>query len=179
MFAVAVCLPAALMAGTGYAADSSDKVVVKPPKGAGAGRRGPGMGTPAAMDDPRCNVGDAFGAYGRWNTSTVGTGPACVRPFKEGEKNGGATAQGVTADSVKVVAVIPAPDRSAAQVKAAPPVYRTDSSSSTWENAVHDYLFAYHDFYEQWGRSIDVDVLHVDRLGRGRPGAPTRWRSRR
>ena len=152
MFVIAVCMPAAV----GLSGASAASSTVKPPEGAAKPVAGTGMGTKAAMDDPRCNVGDAFGVYGRWNTSTVGTGPACVLPFKEGDKNGGATAQGVTADSVKVVAVIPAPDRSAAQVKAAPPVFRTDSSASTWENAAHDYLYAYHNFYNQWGRAIDI-----------------------
>jgi hypothetical protein len=155
IFAVAACLPAAaLTAGAGYAADS--KSSVKPPTGALKPVPATGMGTPAAMDDPRCNVGAAYGVYGRWNTGTIGTGPACVRPFKEGEKNGGATAKGVTADSVKVVAVIPSTERSETQTKAAPPVNRA-GGTSTWENAIHDYLYAYHNFYEQWGRAIDVE----------------------
>jgi hypothetical protein len=155
ILAVAVCLPAALVAGPGLAADSS-KVVVKPPTGAAKPVAATGMGTPAAMDDPRCNVGDAYGVYGRWDTSTVGSGPGCVRPFEDGEKNGGATAKGVTGDSVKVVAVIPSIERSTQQSQAAPPVHRNDNSASSWENAVHDYLYAYHNFYEQWGRAIDV-----------------------
>ena len=116
------------------------------------------MGTQAALDGPRCNSGDQFGVYGRWNTATVGGGPACVRPFAEGEKNGGATAPGVTATSVNVVAVIPSAARSAAQTAAAGPKYAADNSASTWENAIHDYLFANKDFYEQWGRSLDVTL---------------------
>ena len=156
IFVVAVSLPAALTAGAGFAADSTTSTVTPPP---GALKPVPatGMGTPAAMDDPRCNVGTGFSVYGNWNTGTVGTGPACVRPMKKGEKNGGATAPGVTADSVKVVAVIPSPGRSAEQTKAAPPILRAGNSPSSWENAVHDYLYAYHNFYEQWGRAIDVE----------------------
>ena len=156
IFVVAVCLPAALTAGAGFAADSTTSTVTPPP---GALKPVPatGMGTPAAMDDPRCNVGTGYSVYGNWNTGTVGTGPACVRPMKKGEKNGGATAPGVTADSVKVVAVIPSPGRSAEQTKAAPPILRAGNTPSTWENAIHDYLYAYHNFYEQWGRAIDVE----------------------
>ena len=111
IFVVAVCLPAALTAGAGFAADST-KSTVKPPPGALKPVPATGMGTPAAMDDPRCNVGTGYSVYGNWNTSTIGSGPACVRPMKKGEKNGGATAPGVTATSVKVVAVIPSAERS-------------------------------------------------------------------
>ena len=115
------------------------------------------------MDDPRCNTGADYGVYGRWNTASVGTGPACVKPFKEGDKNGGATAPGVTADSVKVVAVMPSAARVAPpQSAAAGDEHRDESSASTYENAVHDYLFANKDFYEQWGRDDRRDALHVD-----------------
>jgi len=155
LFAVAVCLPAALLASPGFAADST-KVVVQPPKGAVKPVAGTGMGTQAALDNPRCNTDAVYGVYGRWNTAVIGGGPACVVPPAAGAKNGGASATGVTATSVKIVAIIPSPDRSTQQAGAAPPVYVGDSSKSTWENAIHDYLFAYHDFYEQWGRSIDV-----------------------
>ena len=85
----------------------------------------------------------------------------------------------MTADSVKVVAIIPSADRSTQQAAAAPPVYVADSTKSTWENAVHDYLFAYHNFYEQWGRCDRRDVLHVDAGSTRRRSVPTRWRSRR
>ena len=153
---VAVCLSAALTAGVGSAAEST-KSTVTPPPGALKPVPATGMGTPAAMDDPRCNVGAAFSVYGNWNTGTIGTGPACVAPLSKGKKNGGATAPGVTADSVKVVAVIPSAGRSAEQTKAAPPILRAGNAPSTWQNAVHDYLYAYHNFYEQWGRAIDVE----------------------
>ncbi|MFI5045731.1 MAG: hypothetical protein ACHQIG_01590 [Acidimicrobiia bacterium] len=156
LFVIAVCMPAVL-AGAGYAATASDtKVTVKPPPGAAKPVPGSGMGTQAAMSNSRCNTDARFGVYGRWNTALVGAGPACVRPFADGEKNGGATASGVTATSVKVVAVMPSPADLTAQNKAAPSIYIGDSSTSTMENAVHDYLFANKDFYEQWGRSIDV-----------------------
>ena len=74
IFAVAVCLPTALTAGTSFAADST-KVVVQPPKGAAKPVPGTGMGTQAAIDDPRCNTGAAYGVYGRWDTAVVGGGP--------------------------------------------------------------------------------------------------------
>ena len=148
-----------LLGGAAGAANGNDTtMVVTPPTGALKPVPATGMGTPAAMDDPRCNVGTGFSVYGNWNTARSAPGRRAWRRCKKGEKNGGATATGVTADSVKVVAVIPSAERSAAQTKAAPPINRAGNTPSTWENAVHDYLFAYHNFYEQWGRAIDVEL---------------------
>jgi hypothetical protein len=157
MFAVAMCLPATLIASAGSAADSSStKLVVKVPEGAAKPVAGSGMGTQAALDNPRCSTDPQFSVYGRWNTALVGSGPACVRPFADGEKNGGATAPGVTATSIKVVALMPTPQNEATQDKAAPATYIGDGTSSTLRNAVHDYFVANKDFYEQWGRTLDV-----------------------
>ena len=85
IFVVAVCLPAALTAGPAFAADSA-KSTVKPPTGAVKPVPATGMGTPAAMDDPRCNVGTGFSVYGNWNTGTIGSGPACVRAVGQGSR---------------------------------------------------------------------------------------------
>ncbi len=92
---------------------------MKPPAGAGKPVPGTGIGTKAAMDDPRCRTGAQYGVYGRWDSSAVGMGPLCVRPFKAGDDNGGATSKGVTKDSIKVVAVLPTAERSSAQALAA------------------------------------------------------------
>ena len=67
---------------------------------------GSGMATKAALDNPRCTVNDRTGPYGRFNGPTVGGRPVCVRPFKAGEDNGGATSQGVTKDKISVVYVL-------------------------------------------------------------------------
>ena len=66
------------------------------------------MGTQAALDNPRCRHDDpTYGPYGRFDSTSVGGGPACVKAWKEGADNGGATAPGVTKDRVKVVFVLP------------------------------------------------------------------------
>ena len=75
--------------------------------------KGSGVNTPAALDDPRCDQ-DA-GPYGRWSFVTQGTGPVCVRPFANGEKNGGATARGVTGSTITVVAVTQNAEQTATQ----------------------------------------------------------------
>jgi hypothetical protein len=130
---VVACVPLAVTSAPVFAADSSS-ASAKPPKGAAEPVAGTGMGTAEAMDDPRCNTEARFGPYGRWDTSLVGAGPACVRPFADGEKNGGATATGVTADSVKVVAVIPATQHLNQQNSPAPPRDYADNELSTLEN---------------------------------------------
>src|SRR5262249_49296672 len=113
-----VSASAVLTAADTYAA-SSDAVVVKPPKGAGKPVAATGIGTQPAMNDPRCRTGAQYGAYGKWDSSFVGGGPVCVRPFKQGEDNGGATYSGVTPSSIKVVAVLPTPERAQSQALAA------------------------------------------------------------
>ena len=56
-----------------------------------------GIGTKAALANPDCDreTGRVAIPY-QWS-------PPCVKAFKDGADNGGATAQGVTADSIKVV----------------------------------------------------------------------------
>src|SRR5690349_11667546 len=51
VFVVAVCLPAALAAAPGFAAEAT-KSTVTPPPGAAKPVPATGMGTPAAMEDP-------------------------------------------------------------------------------------------------------------------------------
>ncbi|HXY94582.1 MAG TPA: hypothetical protein VEP49_19125, partial [Acidimicrobiia bacterium] len=142
-------------ARSGHAA-GTDVVVVKPPKGAAQPVPGTGIGTKAALDDPRCHTGAQYGSYGKWDSSYVGGGPICVRPFAAGENNGGATSPGVTAKSIKVVAVLPTPQRSEQQALAAQLNNLATNSRGTWQDAIHDYLVANLPFYETWGRDIDV-----------------------
>jgi len=153
---IAIVSASAVLAAVNTYAASSDAVVVKPPKGAGKPVAATGIGTQAAMEGPRCRTGAQYGVYGRWDLASVGAGPTCVRPFEQGDDNGGATYKGVTAKSVKVVAVLPTPDRAAAQATAAQLKNLSTNSSGTWEDAIHDYLVAQLPHYETWGRDIDL-----------------------
>lgn len=157
VLAVTAALAAtSLLGGTADAA-SGNAVVVKPPKGAAKPAPGTGLGTQAALDDPRCNTDSPnYSVYGRWDTATVGAGPFCVRPFEEGEDNGGATSRGVSADAITIVAVLPSEQRSIAQQQTAPPRNRGDNTITTWGDMVHDYIGAYLPFYETWGRDLDI-----------------------
>ena len=81
---------------------------VKAPPGAGTPVAASGIGTAAALDNPKCQHDNPnYGVYGRFSGTTVGGGPICVKPWKDGDDNGGATSPGVTKDAVTVVAVVP------------------------------------------------------------------------
>ena len=109
--------------------------------------------------------------YGRFNSTVVGGGPICVKPWKDGADNGGATSPGVTKDTITVVAVVPNETQLAATSTpaGAAPVNRVDMThGSTYEDAVHDYLLPLMQFYETWGRDIEVEVRDLVGERRGR-----------
>ncbi|HEY7106666.1 MAG TPA: hypothetical protein VH986_09700 [Acidimicrobiia bacterium] len=145
------------------AAVSIGAAAARPP-GAARPIAATGLATAAAMKDPRCNTGPGFNVYGNWNTTTVGgngQGPICVKPWSDGADNGGATSPGVTRDKIVVVAIIPSDDQTQALLKdptQAPgvPVDRATGTTGTWEDAVHDHLLPLLEFYETWGRAIEV-----------------------
>ena len=125
------------------------------PGGAGPPVAASGMGTQAALDNPRCRHDDPkYGPYGHFDSTEIGGGPVCVKAWKAGDKNGGATAQGVTAKKITIVALVPNEE----QLKADPvsPKNRADNSASTIQDALHDYLLPQMRFYETWGRDLEV-----------------------
>src|SRR5213593_1947479 len=98
--ATAACL-AGSAAGGAHAA-------VAPPARAGKPPAGSGIGTTAALQNPRCAHDDPqFGVYGRFNSMIAGGGTVCVKPWHAGDDNGGATTPGVTKSTIKVVGVVP------------------------------------------------------------------------
>ena len=132
------------------------------PEGAGPPVAASGMGTTAALQHPRCRKtnpsGDVLGGgYGRFDSTVIGGGPVCVKPWKAGADNGGATWQGVTKDKVTVVAVLP----NDTQLESDPvtPKHKADKSASTYEDAVHDYVIPQMKFYETWGRDLEIKFV--------------------
>ena len=109
---------------------------VTPPEGSG-------INTPAALNDAKCVK--TGGPYGRWSFVSVGGGPVCVRPFKAGEKNGGATSRGVTAKTITIVAVTQNPAQTAMQKQqgGTPPKNNVTGATGTMEDALHDIFAAY------------------------------------
>ncbi len=80
----------------------------------------------------------------------------CVKPFKG--DNGGATAQGVTADSIKIVAYIGDPAKNALQsasVKGA----GADVSPTTAKETYQGYVDLFAKYYELYGRKIDLQFF--------------------
>ncbi len=69
--------------------------------GAAASNAAAGIGTAAAKNSPLCDP-----TTGRIKIPAY-LASVCVKPWKDGANNGGATYQGVTKDSVKVVVYVP------------------------------------------------------------------------
>jgi hypothetical protein len=132
------------------------------PKGAGVPVAASGMGTSAALDNPQCRKespqGEALlGGYGRFDSTIVGGGPVCVKEWKAGADNGGATWQGVTKDKITVVAVLP--NETQLGTDPVKPKHKADKSPSTYENAIHDMLIPQLKYFETWGRDLEIKYL--------------------
>src|SRR5262245_33374510 len=132
---------------------------VAPLTGTAKPPRGSGIGTAAALHNPRCAYGDPqFGPFGRFNSMIAGGGTVCVKPWTAGENNGGATAPGVTKSTITVVGIIPNDQELAGVSRAAGTmaVNRANDSTGSYKDAVHDFLLAEMRFYETWGRDIEM-----------------------
>jgi len=126
-----------------------------PPEGAGPPVPASGIGTPAALDNPRCRHDDPkYGPYGHFDSTELGGGPVCVKAWTAGDDNGGATSQGVTKHKITVVAVI----HNDQQIKTdpVPPKRLADNSTGRYQDAIYDYMLPEMRFYETWGRDIEI-----------------------
>ena len=81
-----------------------------------------------------------------------------MKPWKDGDDNGGATSQGVTEDTVKLVALVPN-EQQRANPAGASPTNRATGAKGGYEDAVHDMLLSYLPWFETWGRDIEVKFL--------------------
>ncbi len=79
--------------------------------------------------------------------------PPCVKPFKG--DNGGATATGVTADSIKVVVYIADPAKNPLQVAQVGGA-GADVSPATARETYQGYIDLFAKYYETYGRKVDV-----------------------
>ena len=155
---VATVVVASSLVASAVSPSPASAAAIPRPEGAGPPVAASGMGTQAALDNPRCRHDDPkYGPYGRFDSTEIGGGPTCVKAWKAGSNNGGATAQGVTATKITVVVLAPNDE----QLKADPvaPKHREDNSASTIQNALHDYLLPEMKFYETWGRDIEVKFV--------------------
>jgi len=99
---------------------------------------------------PNCDT-----STGRVKIPTVYAAP-CIQPFTG--KNGGSTAEGVTADSIKVVVYVGDPAKDpllAGQIAAAGASLDTNLIKDTWRG----YFDIYNKMYELYGRKIDAQFF--------------------
>jgi hypothetical protein len=135
------------------------------PAGTGKPPAGSGIGTAAALNDALCD--NTAGAYGRFDFVLKGFGPICVAAW-EGGDNGGATYQGVTKDSVKVIAIVPNDQQVAATpAQGRPTNYVTGATGTgTVTDAMTDALTAYmHVFGGKYTYGRDIDMEFVTSSG--------------
>jgi hypothetical protein len=127
-----------------------------------AGTAGPtvksaGVGTQAALSSPSC---EASTGLTKMNFTAR---PQCVRPFRKGEDNGGATTPGVTKDAVKVVVLVPTADQqqeSAKQPGATPPIDQATGAVGVLEDGFRDFFEVYEHWLETWGRTVRLTFVH-------------------
>src|SRR5262245_49982512 len=151
---------AALIAavGTGLVlANPVAAATIPRPEGAGPPVAASGMGTQAALDNPACRVDETTGPYGRFDGVQEGTGPVCVKEWK-GKDNGGSTAQGVTKNRIKIVALIPNEQQMGTEPQ--PPRKVSDNSKSNYQDGIYDFMLPQMKYYETWGRDIEL-VFHT------------------
>jgi hypothetical protein len=118
---------------------------------AGAAALDNGVGTKAALNGAQCDK-----ARGRIKFVYAGWVP-CVKPWAKNANNGGATYQGVTKDSIKVV-IRKAPDQTT-NTGRAPIKDRATGQFATVEDAVRDTQPIFEKTYQQWGRKVDIEVV--------------------
>src|SRR5262245_34057732 len=124
----------------------STRGVGKPPPGAG-------MGTKAALENPKCDA-DSIPGWGTFPMITTTGGPYCVAPAPK--SNGGATYRGVTGDTIKVVVVLPAPVQTGqGATNDRGSLNRATGQPPTVKAAVLDEWAALAHVYETWGRKVE------------------------
>ena len=134
---------------------ASIAVVAVPATGAGAAANSAaGIGTKSALNSPLCDP-----ATGRIKIPAY-LASVCVKPWKEGADNGGATYQGVTKDSIKVVVqVAPAETQLHPPGLAQAPKNRSTGQNGLLQDAILDAQAALDGRYELWGRKIDYEFV--------------------
>jgi hypothetical protein len=143
--AIAASLPVASVSAASQAPGTG-----KPPAGTG-------INTAAALANPLCDK--TAGPYGRMNFVSEGLGPVCFAEWKTGANNGGATYQGVTKDSINVVAVVPNDQQLSGAQPGQSPVDHATGKTGTVTNAFKDTFAAFQIAHQTYGRKINLDFV--------------------
>ena len=88
------------------------------------------------------------------------TRPPCVTPWPEGKNNGGATAVGVTKDSVKVVVYAPTDAQNQAGAASGRAINRQTGGPGDFSQSLKDWLAVYKNIaFETYGRKVDLEIV--------------------
>ncbi len=146
------CVPAVFVfvisSATGAAAATSGVSKPGPPV------PGTGVGTKAALAGPNCDATTGTVKFDR------GTSLPCVVPFKAGSDNGGATAVGVTKDSIKVVVYGKSVDQQTASDLAFKPNNLATGGTGTIPDMYKDMAAVYEHAYELYGRKVEFEFVY-------------------
>jgi hypothetical protein len=122
--------------------------------GASVAKSDPGIGSAAALANPNCDPATKRVRYQNY------AAPLCVKPWKDGDDNGGATAQGVTATTIKVVVLYG--DLPEAQLNTRG-LYTNQATGENNPNAPIDATNDINEInkrvYETWGREVEFTFV--------------------
>jgi hypothetical protein len=148
---IVIAVAMAVAAPSAFAADRAPGTG-KPPAGSG-------INTAAALNGPLCDK--TAGPYGRLDFVTKGSGPVCVVEWKGGD-NGGATYQGVTKDTIKVVVLLPNEQQMAEVTANQRPVNYATGQEGTVRDVLEDGLAAFEHVFGgtyTYGRDIELEYV--------------------
>src|SRR4029077_10792193 len=111
-----------------------------------ANAAGPGIGSKDALAQPNCDANT-----GRIKIQFYGA-PPCVRAWSEGANNGVATPQGVTADSIDVVVLIPPADKDKSSTNGGIKNQATGMNGLSKDAVLDENAVLAHS-YQTWGRT--------------------------
>ena len=87
--------------------------------------------------------------------------PPCVTPWKDGANNGGATAPGVTKDTIKVIVYAQTDAVNRAGPASGVPTNRATGAPGDLSQAIKDMLAVLqHGEYETYGRKVDLEIVN-------------------
>ena len=126
-------------------------------RGVGTPPPAAGMGTKAALANPKCTA-DSIQGWGSFPMVTTTGGPYCVAP--EPKSNGGATSRGVTGSTIKVVVVLPYPvSNGTGATNDTGSINRATGKPPTVKAVILDTWAALSHVYETWGRKVEFTFI--------------------
>ena len=114
----------------------------------------PGVGTTDALDNPMCDPTNKRVKF------QIYSAPLCVKQWNDGDDNGGATAQGVTADTIKVVVLYgDIPPAQMAQRGLYVDQATGENSATAAVDSAKDWNKVFEYGFETWGRTVELEFV--------------------